>query len=450
MALAASTRRTPFARGTAPEGVDTERTPSAGHWRIGRAYRAGRRVCGCVHVTVRLDEHPGLTQPERRMIRVGFREPVDDDLRNPGVVAASDDQVLRRRKVSGCSREIAHTQRPLESIGIAEPTEPSLPTTVSSNVFELEMAASLWRALSPSAPVGGALRRWTCSLSRCSRRPSRPGACVCARRRAQRSAGWRDQQSRYTRRASRSATTRPLVLARAQALAQASARPRRRRRWQRAATGREDPARDRLVERVKIVVVVCEPWSTPLPPDRTPTCASALRPSARTAGRAVAGAAVAVELCGAGERRRPRAGDERRGLHVGERARHDRQRGVLEEFRRSSTEARAAASAQAQAQRRLAGLADHHSVRAPDWQETARSARPRPWRRARHPSAVVANRPLYAGDSPRPAQDPAPGALRAAPRCCSSWRLGLRARGSAPTAALRWRTRGRAGNRARG
>jgi hypothetical protein len=81
MRIAASTSRSPLARGTARAAVDTERTLSAG--RIGRAYRAGRLVCGCVHVRVRLDERLGLTERERRVIRVRFHEPVDDDLRVP-------------------------------------------------------------------------------------------------------------------------------------------------------------------------------------------------------------------------------------------------------------------------------------------------------------------------------------------------------------------------------
>jgi len=80
MRIAASRSRTPFTRGNAP-AVDTESTPSAGRWRIGRAYRAGRLVCGCVHVAISLDERLGLTQRERRMVRVRFHEPVDDDLR---------------------------------------------------------------------------------------------------------------------------------------------------------------------------------------------------------------------------------------------------------------------------------------------------------------------------------------------------------------------------------
>jgi hypothetical protein len=48
---------------------------------VGRAYRAGRLVCGCVHVAVRVDDRLGLTRRERRMVRVRFSEPVADDLR---------------------------------------------------------------------------------------------------------------------------------------------------------------------------------------------------------------------------------------------------------------------------------------------------------------------------------------------------------------------------------
>jgi hypothetical protein len=48
---------------------------------VGRAYRAGRLVCGCVHVTISLDERIGLTEHERRVVHVRFHEPVADDLR---------------------------------------------------------------------------------------------------------------------------------------------------------------------------------------------------------------------------------------------------------------------------------------------------------------------------------------------------------------------------------
>ena len=81
MGIATSASRKPFARGSAPVAVDTARTASAARWRLGRAYRAGRLVCGCVHVRVSLDERLGLTERERRMIRVRFHEPVDDELR---------------------------------------------------------------------------------------------------------------------------------------------------------------------------------------------------------------------------------------------------------------------------------------------------------------------------------------------------------------------------------
>jgi hypothetical protein len=49
--------------------------------RLGRAYRAGRLVCACVHVTVRVDGRLGLAPRERRLVRVRFHEPLDDDLR---------------------------------------------------------------------------------------------------------------------------------------------------------------------------------------------------------------------------------------------------------------------------------------------------------------------------------------------------------------------------------
>jgi hypothetical protein len=81
MGIAARSSRMPFVRGSTPAAVDTARTASTGRWRIGRAYRAGRLVCGCVQVTVSLDERLGLTERERRMIGVRFHEPVDDDLR---------------------------------------------------------------------------------------------------------------------------------------------------------------------------------------------------------------------------------------------------------------------------------------------------------------------------------------------------------------------------------
>jgi hypothetical protein len=62
--------------------VDTENRPrEQTRGALCRAYRSGRLVCGCVHVTVRLDDRLGLTQQERRHIGVSFREPLDDDVR---------------------------------------------------------------------------------------------------------------------------------------------------------------------------------------------------------------------------------------------------------------------------------------------------------------------------------------------------------------------------------
>lgn len=52
-----------------------------GRWRLGRAYRAGRLVCGCVQVGLRFDDRLGLTRRERRTVLLRFCEPVADDLR---------------------------------------------------------------------------------------------------------------------------------------------------------------------------------------------------------------------------------------------------------------------------------------------------------------------------------------------------------------------------------
>jgi hypothetical protein len=108
MGIAASGSRKPFARGTAPAVVDAGRTLSASRWRIGRAYRAGRLVCGCVHVTVSLDERLGLTERERRMVRVRFHEPVADDLR------AELTELARRRGMA--SHRAAERIAPIELV----------------------------------------------------------------------------------------------------------------------------------------------------------------------------------------------------------------------------------------------------------------------------------------------------------------------------------------------
>jgi hypothetical protein len=77
MRNAASTSRTPFA----PAPVDGDAVLGAGRWRLGRAYRGGRLVCGCVHVAIGFDDRLGLTRRERRTVRVRFCEPVADELR---------------------------------------------------------------------------------------------------------------------------------------------------------------------------------------------------------------------------------------------------------------------------------------------------------------------------------------------------------------------------------
>jgi hypothetical protein len=59
--------------------AETQRTRRYG--RLGRAYRSGRLVCGWVQVTISDDERLGLTEQERRLVRVRFHEPLDDGLR---------------------------------------------------------------------------------------------------------------------------------------------------------------------------------------------------------------------------------------------------------------------------------------------------------------------------------------------------------------------------------
>jgi hypothetical protein len=72
-----------------PVVVDTKQPAQRIH--LGRAYRAGRLICGCVHVTVSADERLGLTQRERRRFRARFHEPLDDELRSELT------QLVRRR-----------------------------------------------------------------------------------------------------------------------------------------------------------------------------------------------------------------------------------------------------------------------------------------------------------------------------------------------------------------
>jgi hypothetical protein len=58
---------------------------------LGRAYRSGRLVCGWVQVTISDDERIGLTQQQRRLVRLCFHEPIDDGLRSELT------QLIRRR-----------------------------------------------------------------------------------------------------------------------------------------------------------------------------------------------------------------------------------------------------------------------------------------------------------------------------------------------------------------
>jgi len=66
-------------------------TEQTKRFRLGRAYRSGRLICAWVQVTISDDERLGLTQQERRRVRVRFHEPLDDGLRSELT------QLLRRR-----------------------------------------------------------------------------------------------------------------------------------------------------------------------------------------------------------------------------------------------------------------------------------------------------------------------------------------------------------------
>ena len=104
MRNAASASRTPF--GPAP--VDGEPVLGAARWRVGRAYRGGRLVCGCVHVAIRFDDRLGLTRRERRAVRVRFCEPVADELR------AELSELARRRGSAG--ERVAERIDPIEVV----------------------------------------------------------------------------------------------------------------------------------------------------------------------------------------------------------------------------------------------------------------------------------------------------------------------------------------------
>ncbi len=76
--------------------------------RLGRAYRAGRLVCGWVHVTISVDERLGMTLQERRRVRLRFHEPLDDGLRSELA------QLMRRRGTS--ARRAAERIEPIEIV----------------------------------------------------------------------------------------------------------------------------------------------------------------------------------------------------------------------------------------------------------------------------------------------------------------------------------------------
>lgn len=90
--------------------VDLEDRPRAhrGTEELGRAYRAERLVCGCVHVTVSVDDRLGLAPHERRVVRVRFQEPIDDGLR------AELAQLVRRRGSAAC--RVAERMDPIELV----------------------------------------------------------------------------------------------------------------------------------------------------------------------------------------------------------------------------------------------------------------------------------------------------------------------------------------------
>jgi hypothetical protein len=76
--------------------------------RLGRAYRDGRLICGWVQVTIGDDERLGLTRPERRLVQVRFREPLDDRLRSELIL-------LLRRRGQG-ARRAAERIEPIEVV----------------------------------------------------------------------------------------------------------------------------------------------------------------------------------------------------------------------------------------------------------------------------------------------------------------------------------------------
>ena len=86
--------------------AETQRTRQS--CRLGRAYRSGRLICGWVQVTISDDGRIGLTQQERRLVRVCFHEPLDDALRSELT------QLVRRRGLA--ARRAAERIDPIEVV----------------------------------------------------------------------------------------------------------------------------------------------------------------------------------------------------------------------------------------------------------------------------------------------------------------------------------------------
>jgi hypothetical protein len=96
-------------------------------WPAGRAYRAGRLVCACVQVTISLDDRLGLTERERRRVRVSFHEPLDDDLRSE-LTKLMHRRGAAARRIADASQTIAvivtdHDSGPLRIVGQLQPPE---------------------------------------------------------------------------------------------------------------------------------------------------------------------------------------------------------------------------------------------------------------------------------------------------------------------------------------
>ncbi|MDX6410410.1 MAG: hypothetical protein QOE13_3481 [Gaiellaceae bacterium] len=91
-----------------PAEIDGRPPAELGTGDLGRAYRGGRLVCGCVRVTVGVDGRLGLAPRERRLLGVRFHEPLEDALR------AELLRLLRRRGSAG--RRAAERVDPIEFV----------------------------------------------------------------------------------------------------------------------------------------------------------------------------------------------------------------------------------------------------------------------------------------------------------------------------------------------